>query len=273
MKIIHLIICGIILILLSSCEQTVSNVELPYKEQLVIRAVLEAGEKVSEFHVSRTLHPLDEYNEDKALVKDAVITISDGNKNYTLTFQDKFYVNEDLIIEAGKTYHMTAKWKNKKARSRTTIPEPTEIEEITYVKHLIDYGDYRDSMYVLSATITPKPGSVYKFGYHAVERPDYLRLNHDVYTHNNGNSQGKVKANLFIFNPLSDDEQVVQNYIRSYTYYLYAFDEPYLNYHNTSHQGESNSNIFGSEGLNVIWNVEGDAIGLFIGMTRTTYRF
>lgn len=273
MKIIYLIISELILILLSSCDQTVSNVELPYKEQLVIRAVLKTGEKVNEFHISRTLHPLDNYSEEKALVKDAVVSISDGTKDYPLTFQGKFYVNDDLVIESGKTYFMTAEWNNKKATARTTIPEPIEIEEITYHKQFYDYSYYKDTMYIVSATFTPKSKTVYKTGYHEVDRPNYLRINYDVFTFNQRNADGKVKAQIFSLSQFSIDEKEVQDYIRKHTYYLYAFDEPYLKYHNTSHQGESDNSIFGSEGLNIIWNVEGDGIGLFIGMTLTTFRF
>jgi len=272
MKIIYSVIFALMLIMCSSCEQIVSDVSLPYKEQLVIRAIIQPGLHLQDFTLTRTLHPLDDYNKEKALVKDAAITISDGTNNYTLTYDGKNYVNDQILFEAGKTYSMTAQWKNLKATSKTTIPQTIEIEEITYEKQINNYGYYIDTSYVIYGIFTPQPGVVYKTAYHELERPKYLRYSWEIYTYNNRNAQGKVKAYIVSIGAGDKDDTYIQNYIRQLAIHLFAYDEPFLNYHNTRHHGESDIGFFGSEGLNILWNIEGDGIGLFIGMNHTIYR-
>jgi hypothetical protein len=47
-----------------------------------------------------------------------------------------------------------------------------------------------------------------------------------------------------------------------------AFDKAYYDYTLTRSRGQQASNLFGgTNGENVIWNVKGDGIGLFIGVS------
>ena len=49
---------------------------------------------------------------------------------------------------------------------------------------------------------------------------------------------------------------------------VYAYDEQYLDYFSTQNAHNPIENIFAQSGGNIIWNVQGDAIGLFIGVAK-----
>lgn len=260
--------------MLNSCEESVTNVELPYVEQLVIRAVLEPGLPVSRVEVQKTLHPLERYDRYKALVSDAILVISDGINNYTLNYAGEEYYNDELVIQSGKTYTLRAEWKGKTATSKTTVPEPVEIDEIKYeiIEHSSPYDDYKYKTISIYTEFVPNPNYVYQVGF--LDDTKWLNYGYEIYNYNNRNENGKIKAK---FIELSYEEGMTEANIRElieyYQYLIFAYDMPFYGYFNTRDNGHSNSGIFGSDGLNVQWNIYGDGIGLFIGRATTTKKF
>jgi|GEM_PF-6185946 len=119
-------------VILFSCEETITDVELPYVEQLVVSCVLENGDLVDSLRLERTLPPLEHYDEDKALVKDAKVQINDGDSTYDLFYSDGYYRTSNLIAQAGKTYKLNVEWKGKKATATTFVPNPVEIPKIEF---------------------------------------------------------------------------------------------------------------------------------------------
>ncbi len=269
-----LIIAIIFSVALNSCEETVSDVELPYLEQLVIRAVISPGLIINSVSVERTLPPLEEYIKENAIVRDAKLTISDGTNDYELSFDGEYYGNEDIFVEVGKTYYLRAEWKGKIATSQTTVPEPIEMDEINYeiVESEYEYENFRYKEVFVYGEFTPKPGAVYQPGYYDEgKRPNY---GWDIYSYNNRNSAGKIRTELLRFSyDETMGEEFIKNYIKEYIFMLYSYDEQYYSYYNSRHNGSSNSGIFGSDGLNVEWNIHGNGIGLFIGQASTMKKY
>jgi hypothetical protein len=269
-----LILTIIFSVALNSCEETVSDVTLPYVEQLVIRAIISPGQGINSVSVERTLPPLEKYIKDNAMVKDAKLTISNGTNDYELTFDGEYYGNEDIFVEVGKTFYLRAEWKGKIATAQTTIPEPVEIDEISYeiVEHKYEYDNFKYKEVYVYGEFTPKPGAVYQTSFF----DKFKRLNYgwDIYSYNNRNSAGKIRTELFRFSyDETMSEEFIKNHIKEYVFLLSSFDEQYYSYYNSRHNGSSNSGIFGSDGLNVQWNVQGNGIGLFIGHSLTTKRY
>jgi hypothetical protein len=94
---------------LNSCEETVSNIELPYEEKLVIRGILTAGDTINNIAVTRTLPPLEEATYENSLVSDAVLEISEDfegeTKIYKLNFLSTYkYGLNNLIAKEGANY-------------------------------------------------------------------------------------------------------------------------------------------------------------------------
>ena len=269
-----LIIAIIFSVALNSCEETVSDVELPYLEQLVIRAVIGPGQGINSIRVERTLPPLEEYIQENAIVRDAKLTISDGTNDYELSFDGEYYGNEDIFVEVGKTYYLRAEWKGKVATSQTTIPEPVEMDDIYYeiVESEYEYENFKYKEVFVYGEFTPKPGAVYQTSYNSESLQ--LRFDFDIYSYNNRNSAGKIRTVLLRFSyDETMGEEFIKNYLKDYEFLLYSYDEQYYSYFNSKHNGNSNSGIFGSEGLNIQWNVHGNGIGLFIGHSSTMKRY
>ncbi|MBS3999408.1 MAG: hypothetical protein KGZ71_02880 [Desulfobulbaceae bacterium] len=269
-----LIIAIIFSVALNSCEETVSDVTLPYVEQLVIRAVIGPGQGIKYITVERTLPPLEEYVKDNAIVSDAKLTISDGTNDYELTYDGAYYGNDDILVEVGKTYYLRAEWKGKIATAQTTIPERVELDDIYYeiVESEYEYENFKYKEVIVYSEFAPKPGAVYQTAY--FDQGKSLFYSYDIYSYNNRNSEGKIRSEFLRFSyDVSMSEEFIENYIKEYIFFLYSYDEQYYSYFNSRHNGSSNSGIFGSDGLNVQWNVHGNGIGLFIGQASTMKRY
>lgn len=92
------------------------------------------------------------------------VTISDGEKEVVLTgkksddyFPPYIYTTNKIRGEAGKSYYLTAEYKNFHATAKTTIPYIAEIEGID--------TEYKNGDYYINATINDNPDekNYYKF--------------------------------------------------------------------------------------------------------------
>ncbi len=265
----YILICFISLTLLS-CEQTVTNIELPYLEQLVVNCVLQNGDVVDSLRLERTLPLLEKYDEDKALVKDAKVEISDGENNYTLYYQNGFYKNDSLIATSGKKYSLKIEWKGKKATANTFVPNPVEIPELNYTieKSSDTWADwYNLKVYCL---IKPTKNVVYNSGwgssYHGSQSYSFYNILREIDT----DAQGYCKVNFLDISFMEKiDSTNIKKFLKDYLFILYSYDVQFYQFYITSNNGRSGDEIFGGNSNNIIWNVKGDGIGLFIGRAVT----
>lgn len=264
---------------LSSCEENVTGVQLPYKEQLVIRAILQDSALLSNVRIERTLPPLEEYSVEKALVTNAIVTVNDGEKDYVLSYSDGYYNCYDLTIKAGKTYKMTAKWKNKTAYAETTVPLPPKFDGFGFdIVQIEDYWEAYTSVrfytYVQAEEISEK--SVYWGG--VVDwygRVNYYNGSYDgkeiikLYSDRDNSGKIKVYLNELSYSNNRTDTTELMEIFNQYEAVVTAYDQDFYKYYLTRWNGESSEGIFGTAGNNVEWNVKGDGIGMFIGRSET----
>lgn len=272
MKLINIFIIFFLSVVLFSCEETVTNVELPYVEQLVISCVLENGDLVDSLRLERTLPPLEYYNEEKALVKDAKVKITDGEQNYELLYEDGYYRSNDLVAQAGKTYSLSIEWKGKKATAFTFVPYPVEIPEIEWeINKKTDTWSEWFEINIFSM-IKPVKNVVFNSGYakysHEFNSYDFYNISREI----DVNSAGFCKVSFFngYFGEPMDTNKVKQ-FFKDYVYVLCSYDAQFYPYFITRYNGQSGDEIFGGNSNNIQWNIKGDGIGLFLGRS-TTYK-
>jgi hypothetical protein len=260
-----------------SCEQTVNNPDLPYKEQLVVKAILKAGEKLDDVDITRTLHPLEEYDREEALVRDADVKILCDGTEYTLTFDGSdYYYSNELIPEIGKKYKLEVKWKDITVSSETTVPDTVTIESFTLkiVKNVYDDGweTWEEWSCIVRAKIKPLPTSVYSgysyYSYPYKEYTGYAMVIKD--TADDGMLYVPVLEHYF-YNQWDLDTNMLKQEIRNYTCAVEVYDKPYYNYYLSRWEGDSGDDIFGTSGLNVKGNIK-NGIGLFLGKSESKKR-
>ena len=131
----------LLLILLSACSGGVNIV--PYHRQLVVEGHIENGQPASvvlSYSIGLN-ESTDLDNLYKHIIKDANVTISDGEKEEGLNLRRNSlglppfeYVSTSLLGEVGKTYHLTIEHKGKIITASTTIPKPIEIDSLWFVR-------------------------------------------------------------------------------------------------------------------------------------------
>lgn len=160
-----------VLILLSLVLASCSTAELPSgDDSLVVEAWICSGQ-APQVMLSTSVFPSSKLQGveviDEHTVTDAVVTISDGEKDVVLSGKRRegivppfVYTTEELKGEAGKTYTLTIETGKYHASASERIPARPELDEIVPEK----YGD-SDTTWVLRARFRDDPAvhNYYKF--------------------------------------------------------------------------------------------------------------
>lgn len=269
----NLFLIIVLSIMLYSCEEIVENPSLPYKEQLVIRAVLESGKPVSGVRISRTLPPLEEYDSEKALIQDADVNIESNGKIYKLDFDNHSgtYYCDELIPAIGMKYALKVTRGNLHASAVTTIPDNVNIESFLLKIKKAD-NNYSEMYwdFIIESVFKPKTGAVYTgyfFSYDdngnhyvdfAYKTSDTLKNGRLFYPISSFGYDSNLDSTLF--------KENINNYDNKCR--IDSWDAPFYDYFITRYQGNSDDDIFGTSGINIKGNIVG-GIGVFIGKTST----
>lgn len=261
----------IIILLFTSfiaCEDVVDNPNLPYIEQIVVRAVLEHNKPVTDVKISRTLPPIESYSDDKAIIQDAIVYITYNNIKYLLNYNstEKSYFNNEIEITAGGEYKLDVTWKNLKASAKTFVPEAIIIDSFTTKSEFVDNDWYPNWETKLFAHFRPKNFSSY-VGY-TLTYQDEGRYYFDICyrtrdTLQNGNIVLPVSS-IYGVNPNEIKDYYLKNNIHCY---VDCYDEQFYKYFITRYDGDSDNSFFGTSGNNMKGNIIG-GIGMFIGVSR-----
>ncbi len=267
----------ILLIILSlalfSCEEIIENPSLPYQEQLVIRGVLEAGKPISNIRITRTLPPLERYDNAKAIITDAVAYIEYNGMKYSLEYdsQSGFYYNNEIIPLIGGKYSISVESGNMKAEAATTIPDTVVIEsfQLNIVKsedpYYDDYWDYK-----VTANFKPQSESAYTGFAYQNEGEPYSSWVDYAYQISDTLKNGRISYPLLgiSYYYFSDSTEVIKM-INAGNYYCHivSWDKPFYEFFTTRYEGSSDDEIFGTSGINIRGNIKG-GIGIFIGRSR-----
>ena len=260
------------------CEETVAPTDLVYVERMVVRGAISPAKPVDSIRFSRTL-PLNMiYDSAAAELTDVTGSVDGGGRSYPLRhIGHGYYKAEGLIPVAGEVYTLRADWRGRKVSATTRVPIGGIVDSIVMKGVVPSFWEAAelDSIYRVEAFLRPSRGEVYGMSYEVtVEEPGGGTITNVV---------------SFVYNStlpkwddtLSDGRLKVEAGQHAYIYYpppftdkllLYSFDEPYYDFAQTYYR-DSDQGPFSNGEESIRWNIQGDGIGLFIGVSVTEIPF
>ncbi len=247
-------------ILLSSCGDNVVNNDLGYKEQLVVRGILAAGDPIT-IYFGKTLTMQQTFDSSEANLKNVFAYVTHNGKNDTMLYTGNgMYKCKSLKAQNGESYSLFASWNNHIVQSETQVPYTATFQNAT----LDTVIDNNDTSYIIKGVLTPRPGAVYGATWSIISsNPSYV-LEDSVISNLARERDKDLLGNLLISTrKMSID--LVRKWRSNLFIRVHAFDEQIYNFFITQDANNASNNIFSNSGVNLRWNVTGDGIGMFIG--------
>ncbi|HVO75942.1 MAG TPA: hypothetical protein VMT35_18100 [Ignavibacteriaceae bacterium] len=248
-------------IVLAGCEEiTDSDVNVNFKELIVVQSELKGGAAFKGVSFTKTLplgEPYDikkaELTDVKAYLKINGIQIVPLHYNGNGIYKPLYF----LSIKEGNTYELFAEVKNKLIYSITRVPFKPVVKTILY-----------HSDYFISAEVVSKKDEAYGAAWIVGSVANIISSSEDFYSINA--AQNNEQGSLISVRTQEIPPSYRNTYYRSLTYIkIYAFDKPFLEFFKSKDNNQSVDNVFTQSGGAVAWNVYGeDAIGLFIGVSE-----
>lgn len=272
---LHELVVTIPITLVLGCEVVVEPGNLPFEEKLVVSAVLEAGQPVKKVYFTRTMSLEQAYSPDVAAVADVQGFITCEGVSYPLAFVGQVYHNglktgmaqysaDGLVAQATKQYQLIASWNGHSLQARTRVPDSVKIDT-TYLQWQSrePYG----ASYFIVAEFSAKEKAVYGGDYESPGSSYYYSGFSREFLIKPVNAGDRVSLNVFV------GWRLEQSWKDTLYVKVLCFDEPFYDYYRTRQNSMANAgDPFFLGGENVFWNVEGDGLGLFIGMNVTKKR-
>ena len=244
-------------------DSEIIDVEVGYKEYVVVRGELFADSVFAGVTFTKTL-PLDiTYDIKKAELKEVFSYLRvNGVQVIPLhyTIDGVYKPLYDIKIRSGTSYELFATVNGKSIYAVTNIPEAPRISNSVF--HNNEYVDV-----YISSRPNECYGSVFYVG---SSQNNYLSSSSDFHS--------IIEAPNSNFNDiiLSRTQEIPQQFrsefYRSVTYtQVYSFDKAYSDYFKTRGNSQPITNSFIQGGDPISWNVKGEkVIGLFIGKNKST---
>jgi hypothetical protein len=263
-------------IAIGGCEVVVDSTELPYTPHIVVNAILSTDDSLTEIELSKTLPLSQPYTRDAAWITDATASITFDGVQYPLRYLGEGkYMAEGLPIQTGKRYTLDVSWHGLHTSGSTEIPVAAPIDT-GRVSIVTDEFGYSQAI-VWWYTHVPKPVALlatYEYKHHLtawdsiyMERDPNYRP--DTFWHSMGveyydvalaKAVDRDSAGFHAYGSIDPDED--------YRAVLYTYDAGFYEFARTYRRYYDDS-PFGSGGTNPRWNLDGDGIGLFIGVAAT----
>ncbi len=132
-RFLKLIILFLLIICMSGCDSRVGIT--PYKDEPVVECLLLVGQGIEEFKFTRTLPVGSEYNEEKAGITGANITITDEFNNSTtlkpIWGNPGLYSDENFIIEPKTRYFLQIDYNGSLMTAQTVTPDTFTVSKTT----------------------------------------------------------------------------------------------------------------------------------------------
>ena len=278
--------------MLTSCITTLTEpLALSFEEKIVIHGVLKAGEPVRDIAISKSLPALSAISDSATAIYDARGTLSVNGRTFPLALQSDVQSGASLytalnngapiIAEAGAMYTLNVQWEGKSAEAQTSVPTAPQVQDTRLLQREIlslTSATYipgtqpvtttrRDTLLSAEISIIPLPETAYRASvYLADVRGNTLTGSYDgslVLSTNATNIASALVSGLLPLQTQVFSRAMPVRTIATVT----AFDKAYYDYALTRSRGQQAANLFGgTNGENVLWNVRGDGIGLFIGV-------
>ena len=277
--------------LLSACTSTIdpSELQLPYEEKIVVRGLIEAGLPLSDIQISRTLPPLDTFGLDKVFVSDAQAMVRIDGMSYAMQMQPNstpntttnsltvrsLYYAPLLTVQSGKTYQLTVQWRGKTATATTRVPAPPTPDNVRLLLNTVprpDNSSITDTVFTLEATVRGQPNDVYRLGAQLRDslgiRNVSLRGFGDIVQVPESGGTVVVRSDTWRGTTATTSSLDLVRGRLTLFWVLEVYDGAYYQYFLSRNRG-GQTNPFSPGGPNVEWNVEGNGLGMFIGMAQT----
>ncbi|MCU0424215.1 MAG: DUF4249 family protein [Candidatus Kapabacteria bacterium] len=166
--------------MLSSCTQSVTNIELPFDEKILIEGVLVAGKSIDNISITKTYPPLTTLASISTLyLPDAEVTLRVDGQSYKpevrfdslrySVFQGNFssqapqeryiatpkYSFPNLTATTGKTYEITVTWRGKTAVGKATVPTAANLGAPTVSGTSITFDSVQSGGQFVAGRFTP----------------------------------------------------------------------------------------------------------------------
>ncbi|WKZ69141.1 MAG: DUF4249 family protein [Melioribacteraceae bacterium] len=244
-----------------SCSDQIVDNDLSFNEKVVVRSLLEAGKPI-EVYFGKTFPPNSTFDPSKTFLEDVNVSIRNGSNIFPLEhIGDGIYVNNNLIAVNGEEYSLNAVWHGDTIKAQTYIPFSTTFQKAQVQSEISAAGD---SVFYLQGFLTPRENAVYGATWSVLDALDTVRIEDDVIP-NLVREKDANLAGLLLIKTRSIPNNLVKQYRNSLFIRIHAFDEVFYNYFITQDANNASTNIFSQSGINLRWNVTGNAIGLFIG--------
>lgn len=259
----------LLLPLLWGCEQEIENPELPYEEHLVVTGFLYNDSNTVAIMVSRTLPLTEKFTIEKAVIKNATVTITTLDGDIALHYDSVLYkyIASDIKPQVGKNYSLRVEWQGKVATATTALPQPPEVLAAYYTQELDNGGRENEYKIILSYKVRNQPSTCYGvvdwLYYDKRDTSSWSFFDRWSYS-NNVNMEQVNKDTVTLRRTIMGINTNLKgiNYAR-----IFALDVAYYHFQNSKY-GNDNDGIFGSAGTNPTFNIHGNGIGYFIGCTR-----
>ncbi len=257
----HFAYAFLFIILNLNCSDNVLETDsLPFKERLVVRALLEAGKPIS-VYAGRTLKIGETFTPDNAFLSDAVVSVTHKNvvKNLTHTANGN-YTSNGFNASNGEVYYLSVKWKGIESEAATRVPFTAPYQNVKLVTEITG----SDTSFYFETLLTPRPDAVYGATWSIFRASDTTRIE-DTVVNNLARYSDKNLSGLLKIRTRNLSKELVDEYRDNLFIRIHAFDEQFYNFFITQNANNASTNIFSISGINLRWNVSGDAIGMFIG--------
>ncbi len=126
-----LVISFLLIISVLKCDSPVGIT--PYKDEPVVECLLLVGQGIEDFKFTRTLPVGSEYNEEKAGITDAIITITDESNNSTtlkpVGENPGLYADESFIIAPKTRYFLQIDYNGSLMTAQTVTPDTFTVSK------------------------------------------------------------------------------------------------------------------------------------------------
>ena len=274
-------------IMLSSCDQMVSNVDVPdYHPKLVVFSYISPSDTIVTVVVKKSKAVFGTHTTDPetVTVSNATVVISDGQNSINLPYFENYHgeytpayiiSQKDFPVVAGRTYHLHVTAPGGfDVTSECTVPDVPDNEVL--ITHIDSVQSFEEWDYQVGFEVKDRPGqtnyyrifSDYKYIDPFTGQPSYndIQLEIGDYFFRGNGEAGHSFSFLTKYFP-------VQNIGEDNFYVtLMATDENYYTFHKESELAGSGKNGPFQEPVILVSNIEG-GLGLFAAYNRRIYSF
>ena len=117
-------------VLVGGCSTAPTESLGEFRETVYVEGYLRAGSPVSDLFVGTTMPLSSVYDREASALSDALVTIEVDGVSYELSpvvDRPGYYEQPDLIVESGKTYHLSVTTGLGTATAQTTVPVAPQV--------------------------------------------------------------------------------------------------------------------------------------------------